>query len=292
MALRRAFCTAPKAESRTASFGYEEIPLSTKQSRVDQVFTSVASRYDQMNDAMSGGLHRLWKDQLVEDVGVLRPRLSFQDGSVTGIAHKAAVLELAAGSGDVSLRLLRYQRRFADNPHSMASALSISVTDINPSLLDIAKRRITPEDVEGVCEFREADAQTLPFPSNTFDVCLISFGLRNVPEPTKVLAEAFRVLRPGGRFLCMEFSKLTIAPLRPLYHAYLFGAIPLMGRLIAGDESSYRYLSESIDRFLSQEELLRIFEQAGFSYSTYRNLLGGVVAVHSGFKIVAAPTPL
>lgn len=290
--LLRAFCAAPRpgepaAEPRT-NFGFEEVPLSAKQGRVNGVFTSVARSYDRMNDVMSGGLHRLWKQQLVEDIGVLRPKLAFADGKVVGVAQKAAVLELAAGSGDVALRLLRHQRRFADNPYALAQALSITVTDINPSLLDIARQRISAEDGEGVCAFQHADAQALPFPANSFDVCLISFGLRNVPEPAKALAEGFRVLRPGGRFICMEFSRA--APLlQPLYRAYLFGVIPLLGQAVAGDRASYRYLAESIERFHPQEELLRLFERAGFSYCGYRNLLQGVVAVHSGFKL---PQPL
>jgi demethylmenaquinone methyltransferase/2-methoxy-6-polyprenyl-1,4-benzoquinol methylase len=242
-------------------FGFESVPLAEKQGRVDEVFRSVARRYDLMNDLMSAGLHRAWKDALVTSLKLPKTR-SFRH------------LDVAGGTGDVAFRILD-----AGGP-----ATHVTVLDINGAMLAVGRER-TDGQYDGRIDFVEANAEALPFPQKSFDGYSIVFGIRNVPRIEAALAEAFRVLRPGGRFLCLEFSAVDVPGLDALYQAYSFAVIPRLGRIVAGDEDSYRYLVESIRRFPRPAAFARMIEAAGFQRVTHRLLTGGVVAIHAGWKI-------
>jgi demethylmenaquinone methyltransferase/2-methoxy-6-polyprenyl-1,4-benzoquinol methylase len=229
-----------------ASFGYQDVPASEKAGLVARVFESVAPRYDLMNDLMSAGVHRLWKNALVD---VLHPRKGER------------FLDVAGGTGDVT------------------------VCDINPAMLRVGRDRAVDRGLLRGLTWTTGDAEALPFPDRSFDAYTIAFGLRNVTDIDKALREAHRVLRPGGRFYCLEFSKVTSAPVRRLYDAYSERALPLLGRVIAQDAESYRYLHESIRRFPSQRDLERRMRTVGFERVAWRNMTLGVVALHSGWRI-------
>jgi demethylmenaquinone methyltransferase/2-methoxy-6-polyprenyl-1,4-benzoquinol methylase len=245
----------------TTHFGYETVPLGEKQGRVDAVFHSVAGRYDVMNDLMSAGLHRLWKDALVTAVRPSRTR-SFRH------------LDVAGGTGDVAFRILD---RGGPGTH-------VTVLDINGAMLEVGRERAGAR-YGGRIDFVEANAEELPFDAKTFDAYTIAFGIRNVPRIDLALREAYRVLRPGGHFLCLEFSKVDVPGLDALYDAYSFNVIPRLGRIVAGDAESYRYLVESIRRFPPPAAFARMIEAAGFRRVTHRALSAGVVAIHSGWKV-------
>lgn len=252
---------APDAPDEHVSFGYSDIPKREKTGRVREVFARVADRYDLMNDAMSGGLHRLWKDALAA-------RLNPQPGEV--------ILDVAGGTGDVARRLKKMSDAAALR-RGRAPA-KIHVIDINADMLAAGRRR-GEDGLDWVC----ADAENLPFPTAYANAYDISFGIRNCTDIAAVLREARRVLKPGGRFLCLEFSQLALGGVGPLYDAYSFHAIPALGKLIANDEASYRYLVESIRRFPDQERFLGMIRDAGFSRAGYRNMAGGVCAMHWGW---------
>jgi demethylmenaquinone methyltransferase/2-methoxy-6-polyprenyl-1,4-benzoquinol methylase len=243
--------------TRLTQFGYEQVPEEDKARRVARVFDSVASRYDLMNDLMSAGLHRLWKRFAVERCGV-RPG--------------ERVLDLAGGTGDLA-RLLA--RRVA--PHG-----TVVLTDINASMLALGRDALV--DAGLVVPAVQCDAQRLPFADAWFDCITIGFGLRNVTRKEAALAEMFRVLRPGGRAVVLEFSQVW-RPLKPLYDAYSFGILPRLGRVVAGDADSYRYLAESIRVHPDQETLKAMLEAAGFQRVDYLNLAAGVVAIHRGYRL-------
>jgi demethylmenaquinone methyltransferase / 2-methoxy-6-polyprenyl-1,4-benzoquinol methylase len=243
-------------------FGFSTVPLPEKQRRVDQVFHSVAARYDLMNDLMSAGLHRLWKDQFAASVHPSKTRV---------FRH----LDVAGGTGDVGFRIAK-----AGGPRTQVTLL-----DINPDMLAVGRARAEKKSVADRLTFVEANAEALPFPANEFDAYTIAFGIRNVPRIEVALQEAFRVLRRGGHFLCLEFSQVDIATLDRLYEAYSFRAIPAIGRLVTGDGEAYRYLVESIRRFPSAEDFRGMIEKAGFARAAYTKLSGGVVAIHSGWKL-------
>ena len=245
----------------TTHFGFEAVPLGEKQERVNEVFHSVAGRYDLMNDLMSAGLHRLWKDALVTS---LRPPPE------RPFRH----LDVAGGTGDVAFRLLD-----AGGPQTR-----VTVLDINGGMLEVGRER-AGHRYDGRIDFVEANAEALPFPGKSFDGYSIAFGIRNVPRIDLALSEAFRVLKAGGRFLCLEFSKVDVPVLDAVYDAYSFNVIPALGRMVAGDAESYRYLVESIRRFPPPAAFARMIEAAGFRRVTHRPLTGGVVAIHSGWKI-------
>lgn len=245
-------------EGETADFGFRSVPRGEKSTLVREVFDSVAGKYDIMNDLMSLGIHRLWKRDFLN---MLDPR-----------PHHA-LLDLAAGTGDITFGWL--QR--GGGPAVMS--------DINESMLNVGRDRATAKGYLGEIEFLVADAETLPLPDASFDRISMAFGLRNCTNKDKVIAEAQRLLRPGGRFLVLEFSKLQIAGLEKLYDAWSFQALPKMGELIAKDSASYQYLAESIRMFPPQEELKRMFEAAGFERVSYRNLSGGIAAIHAGWKL-------
>ena len=241
---------------KTTHFGFETIAESEKAEKVAGVFHSVAGRYDLMNDVMSAGLHRLWKRFAVEQ---------------SGVREGGRVLDIAGGSGDMS-------RLFAER----VGGGEVWLTDINSSMLTVGRDRLLDQ---GRVPFAvQCDGEKLPFPANYFDCVCVAFGLRNMTRKESALKEMYRVLRPGGRVLVLEFSRVT-PPLRPLYDLYSFKLLPLMGKLIADDEASYRYLAESIRVHPSQEELKAMMERAGFERVDYFNLSAGVVALHKGVKL-------
>ena len=240
----------------TVSFGYEDIAAEEKQARVGQVFSSVARRYDIMNDAMSGGLHRLWKDRFVARV---KPR----PGEM--------ILDMAGGTGDIAFRLQKH------------GAL-VTVSDINPDMLAVGMERAEERDIGGL-SWSEQNAEELNFDSNSFDAYTIAFGIRNVTHIDKALKEAHRVLKRGGRFFCLEFSTTTWPGFSDVYDFYSHKIVPKVGQMIAGDADSYRYLIESIRRFPDMPRFEAMIGDAGFVQTRHEPILGGLVAIHSGWKI-------
>lgn len=238
-------------------FGFSKVEESEKARKVAEVFHSVARRYDLMNDLMSGGLHRLWKAFTIEQAAV-RP------GS--------RVLDIAGGTGDLAIAFAK----------KVGASGEVLLTDINASMLAVGRDRMLDAGLTPLCV--QCDAERLPFPDNHFDVVTVAFGLRNMTHKELALAEMRRVLRPGGRLLVLEFSRVY-KPLAPLYDLYSFKVLPLMGRLVAKDEASYRYLAESIRMHPDQETLKRMMEEAGLERVEYFNLTGGVVALHKGYKL-------
>jgi demethylmenaquinone methyltransferase/2-methoxy-6-polyprenyl-1,4-benzoquinol methylase len=251
------------AAAGTADFGFRSVGEGERQGLVNEVFARVAERYDLMNDVMSGGLHRLWKDDLVN--WLMPPR------SAAPWLH----LDVAGGTGDVALRVMR-----AAGPN--ASAI---ICDISGEMLAAGRRRLAKHPEAARIAFVEGNAEALPFPDSSAGAYTIAFGIRNVTHIDVALREAFRVLRPGGRFLCLEFSEVQVPLLDNLYDAWSFAAIPQLGKLVAGDEASYRYLVESIRRFPNQERFKAMIAEAGFARVAYRNLTGGVAALHSAWRI-------
>ncbi|CAL5227543.1 g10532 [Coccomyxa viridis] len=263
--------------SGTASFGYEEVREEEKAERVGHVFSSVAPSYDIMNDLMSAGLHRLWKDRLVAAV---QP--------YAGMQH----LDVAGGTGDVAFRVLRamqssqaQQQETSSSPEQIALG-HVHLCDINPGMLQegFRKAQETGLGKSGALHWVTGDAEQLPFQDASIDAYTIAFGIRNVTHIDAALDEAFRVLRKGGAFHCLEFSQLALPGLQELYDAYSFNVIPQIGRVVANDEASYQYLVESIRRFPDQQTFASLVRMAGFKNVTYKNLTGGVCAIHSGFK--------
>lgn len=240
----------------TVSFGYEDIAAEEKQARVGQVFSSVARRYDIMNDAMSGGLHRLWKDRFVARV---KPRAG------------EMILDMAGGTGDIAFRMQKH------------GAL-VTVSDINPDMLAVGMERAAERDIGGL-SWSEQNAEELSFDSNSFDAYTIAFGIRNVTHIDKALKEAHRVLKRGGRFFCLEFSTTTWPGFSEVYDFYSHKIVPKVGQMIAGDADSYRYLIESIRRFPDMPRFEGMVRDAGFVQTRCEPILGGLVAIHSGWKI-------
>ncbi|HXW70587.1 MAG TPA: bifunctional demethylmenaquinone methyltransferase/2-methoxy-6-polyprenyl-1,4-benzoquinol methylase UbiE [Methylocella sp.] len=243
-------------------FGFSRVALETKQARVDDVFHKVAFRYDLMNDLMSAGLHRLWKNIFAAKV---RPPKNSR------FRH----LDVAGGTGDIAFRVAK-----AGSPST-----EVAVLDINADMLKEGQRRARKLRYEATLNFIEANAEDLPFRDNSFDCYTIAFGIRNVPRIVRALAEAHRILRRGGRFLCLEFSNVDLPGLGRFYEAYSFRFIPLLGHLVAGGAEPYRYLVESIARFPSAEEFCGQIDEAGFERSSFTRLSGGIVAIHSGWKL-------
>jgi demethylmenaquinone methyltransferase / 2-methoxy-6-polyprenyl-1,4-benzoquinol methylase len=250
--------TRPR-DDKTTHFGFREVPESAKAGMVGQVFSSVASRYDVMNDVMSFGIHRLWKRFTIEQAGVRAGQ---------------KVLDVAGGTGDLAAQFVTH----------VGAAGSVTVADINAAMLDVGRARFADRGLAGNVEFVQANAECLPFPENHFDCITIAFGLRNVTHIDAALASMFRVLKPGGRLLVLEFSKPVLPGLNAVYDAYSFHLLPKLGKLIANDEDSYRYLVESIRKHPDQETLKAMMEKAGFERAHYFNLSGGIVALHKGYK--------
>ncbi|XP_066510653.1 2-methoxy-6-polyprenyl-1,4-benzoquinol methylase, mitochondrial-like isoform X2 [Hoplias malabaricus] len=281
-----------ESEPKDTHFGFQTVPEHEKAERVYKVFESVAQKYDVMNDAMSLGIHRLWKDTLLH---VMNPQPGLQ------------LLDTAGGTGDISFRFLEYaqsvrqrqlrQRARANQTPSWVEVAAdygkeaepmesrAMVCDINKEMLKVGKERAERAGITSGVHWVVGDAEELPFDDNQFDVYTIAFGIRNVTHIQQALQEAVRVLKPGGRFLCLEFSKVSNPLLSKLYDAYSFQVIPVLGEVIAGDWMSYQYLVESIRRFPDQETFKEMMEDAGFFRVQYMNLTGGVVAIHSGFKL-------
>jgi demethylmenaquinone methyltransferase / 2-methoxy-6-polyprenyl-1,4-benzoquinol methylase len=245
----------------TTHFGYGTVRLDEKQGRVNEVFRSVAGRYDLMNDLMSAGLHRVWKDALVTAVRPPKTR---------PFRH----LDVAGGTGDVAFRILE----------AGGAQTQVTVLDINGDMLEVGRER-SGSRYAGRIDFVEANAEALPLAAKSFDAYTIAFGIRNVPRIDRALAEAHRVLKPGGHFLCLEFSKADVPGFDAIYDAYSFNVIPLLGQVVTGDAQSYRYLVESIRRFPPPAAFARMIEAAGFRRVSHRPLTAGIVAIHSGWKI-------
>jgi len=247
---------------QTASFGFREVPEDQKKDLVREVFSSVARKYDLMNDLMSGGVHRLWKDAMVE---WLNPQPGWQ------------VLDVAGGTGDIAFRI-------AETVRARDGEAGIVVCDINADMLNEGKRR-ADEKGEAAVRWVNGDAEALPVPDASFDAYTIAFGIRNVTHIDKALAEARRVLKPGGRFLCLEFSRVQAPILDAMYDKFSFAVLPRLGEMVAGDAEAYRYLAESIRRFPQQAKFAKMIEAAGLSRVKVRNMTGGIAAMHSAWKI-------
>ena len=255
-----------------AFFGNKVVREDLKQALVDDVFHSVARRYDLMNDLMSGGLHRAWKDVLVTAVNPPRPK--GRPGRLDDKTKQPfALLDLAGGTGDVALRV-------ADIG---GPGTRITVADINPEMLAVGRERAAKAGRD--IAFIEANAESLPLPDRAFDVVTIAFGIRNVPRIELALAEAHRVLKIGGRFLCLEFSSVDVPGLDALYNLYSFNVIPAIGRAVTGDAEAYRYLVESIRKFPQPAIFAEMMRAAGFRRASFQRLTGGVVALHSGWRL-------
>jgi demethylmenaquinone methyltransferase/2-methoxy-6-polyprenyl-1,4-benzoquinol methylase len=250
-------------KDQSVAFGFRRVGETEKQDLVNDVFSRVASRYDQMNDLMSAGLHRLWKDDLITMLGP----------PCGGQTYKH--LDVAGGTGDVAFRILK----------SGGPKVEVTICDISPEMVGEGRKRAETEGLTGRCSFAVGNAEALAFPDKTFDSYTIAFGIRNVTHIEKALTEAHRVLRPGGRFLCLEFSQVDLPFLENLYDIYSFTVIPAVGKVVTGDGQPYRYLVESIRTFPKQDEFKLMIERAGFSNVSFRNLTGGVVAIHSGWRV-------
>jgi demethylmenaquinone methyltransferase/2-methoxy-6-polyprenyl-1,4-benzoquinol methylase len=242
----------------TVDFGFSTVPRGEKRARVREVFNSVAGKYDVMNDLMSLGVHRLWKREF---------------GAALDPRPNRTLLDLAGGTGDITFNWLR---------HGGGPAI---LSDINAAMLAVGRNRATANGLLADITFLVTDAEAIPLPDGAVDRVSMAFGLRNCTNKDRVLAEARRVLKPGGKFLCLEFSKLQIAGLERAYDAWSFGALPRIGKMVAGDAESYRYLAESIRMFPDQETLKAMMEAAGLERVSVRNLSGGIAAIHSGWRL-------
>ncbi len=246
-------------------FGYETVSVNEKAGKVMGVFSSVASKYDIMNDAMSGGMHRLWKCRML---------------SMSAVRSDSVALDVAAGSGDIAIGLLKKMRKGGEHQGRVV------LTDLNGPMLAEGARRVVDEGyLPGAADCIQSDGTKLPFADNSFDSVTIAFGIRNFVDIDAGLAEFYRVLKSGGQFMCLEFSKPVLPLLDVVYDAYSFNVIPAMGELITGDRDSYQYLVESIRRFPDQQRFERMISQAGFDLVRHENMTGGVVALHRGYKV-------
>ena len=254
--------TTRASESET-HFGFRTVREGEKAKLVHEVFEQVAERYDLMNDLMSGGLHRAWKQAMIDWLNPPRSARPFH------------LIDVAGGTGDIAFRFL----------DRAGTGAQVTVCDINEHMLGVGQDRAEAKACEGRIEFACGDAERLPFPDRSFDAYTIAFGIRNVTHIEQALADAWRVLKPGGRFLCLEFSHVAVPGLEDIYNAYSFAAIPRMGEWVTGDGAPYQYLVESIRRFPEQETFKQMIAAAGFGNTSYRNLTGGVAALHSGWRL-------
>ena len=255
-------------------FGFQQVALGDKQARVDDVFHSVARRYDLMNDLMSAGLHRAWKSTLVS---ALNPPKAHgpSGGPAASGSRPFALLDLAGGTGDVAFRAIE----------AAGANLQVTVVDINADMLDVGRTRAAERGLDDAITFVEGNAETLPFPDRSYDAVTIAFGIRNVPRIEAALKEAHRILRIGGRFLCLEFSTVDVPGLDALYDFYSFNVIPALGRAVTDDAEAYRYLVESIRRFPRPEAFAEMMRGAGFARVSFQRMTGGIVALHSGWRL-------
>jgi len=252
--------TNDNKSSQTTDFGYQEVPVAEKQARVRAVFESVAGNYDLMNDLMSGGVHRVWKHFTL---------------SQTALRPGQRALDVAGGTGDLAAGMAK----------QVGSAGLVVLTDINAAMLSEGRDAMADRGLIGNIRYSIANAECLPFPDSSFDCVTIGFGLRNVTDKQRALGSMTRVLKPGGQLIVLEFSHPTAPGLKPIYDAYSFTILPWLGKVVAKDEDSYRYLAESIRRFPKQDELIAMMQSAGLEQCRYHNLSGGIVAVHRGWKL-------
>jgi demethylmenaquinone methyltransferase / 2-methoxy-6-polyprenyl-1,4-benzoquinol methylase len=248
---------------QTTHFGFRDVPLGDKQTLVNDVFHSVAKRYDLMNDLMSAGLHRVWKDLMINALNPPRGDAPF------------ALLDVAGGTGDIAFRAAK----------ASGSGFRATVCDINSDMLAVGRERAVARHLEDQVSFVEGNAEALAFPDRAFDAYTIAFGIRNVPRIDRALGEAFRVLKPGGRFLCLEFSTVDVPGLDRIYDLFSFKVIPPLGRAMTGDAESYQYLVESIRKFPRPNAFAEMIRSAGFSRVSSQSLSGGIVALHSGWRL-------
>ncbi|MFH1806048.1 MAG: bifunctional demethylmenaquinone methyltransferase/2-methoxy-6-polyprenyl-1,4-benzoquinol methylase UbiE [Pseudomonadota bacterium] len=249
---------AGETGEKKTHFGFRDVPESQKASMVREVFDTVASKYDLMNDLMSAGVHRLWKDAFITE---LRPRADMH------------LLDVAGGTGDIAFRFLK------------KGGGNVTVCDINYEMLHVGRDRAADHGILNNIDWMVGDAQKLPLPDHSVDAYTIAFGIRNVTRIEDALSEAHRVLKPGGRFLCLEFSKVILPGFDKVYDLYSFKLLPEIGRMIAGNREAYQYLAESIRKFPDQESFAAMIRAAGFSQVRYRNLSGGIAAIHSGWRV-------
>jgi demethylmenaquinone methyltransferase/2-methoxy-6-polyprenyl-1,4-benzoquinol methylase len=247
----------------TTHFGFRDVPLEDKQTLVNSVFHSVAQRYDLMNDLMSAGLHRVWKNIMINTLNPPKSDAPF------------ALLDLAGGTGDIAFRAAK----------AAGEGFRATVCDINPDMLAVGRERATVRHLDDRVSFVEGNAEALTFPDRAYDAYTIAFGIRNVPRIDLALSEAFRVLRPGSRFLCLEFSTVDVPGLDRLYELFSFKVIPPLGRAVTGDAESYQYLVESIRKFPRPNAFAEMIRAAGFARVNWQTLSGGVVALHSGWRL-------
>lgn len=247
----------------TAPFGFRQVAKDAKQGMVNEVFSNVASQYDKMNDLMTGGIHRLWKDDFVTELNPPRNDQSFK------------VLDMAGGTGDIAFRILQ----------TGGTGCHVTIADISADMLAEGRKRAETYSFRGDYEFAVTNAEQLAFPDQSFDAYTIVFGIRNVTRIDKALAEAYRVLKPGGRLLVMEFSNVDIPAFKAIYDTYSFTALPAIGKVVTGDGQPYRYLAESIRTFPNQQNFANMITKAGFARAKFINLTGGIVAIHSGWRI-------
>lgn len=246
-------------KNQTTHFGYENVAVEDKATRVAEVFHSVANKYDIMNDLMSGGVHRLWKRYTI---------------NAAGVKKGDKVLDLAGGTGDLAAKFTRI----------VGPQGKVVLSDINASMLEQGRERLTNMGIAGNIEYIEANAEELPFDDNEFDLVTMAFGLRNVTDKDKALRSIFRTIKPGGKLMVLEFSKPVVSGLNVVYDHYSFKVLPVVGKIVANDADSYRYLAESIRMHPDQETLKEMMEDAGFEKVSYHNMTGGIVALHTGYK--------
>ncbi|NVN88444.1 MAG: bifunctional demethylmenaquinone methyltransferase/2-methoxy-6-polyprenyl-1,4-benzoquinol methylase UbiE [Rhodopseudomonas sp.] len=247
----------------TTHFGFRDVALEEKQTLVNDVFHSVAQRYDLMNDLMSGGMHRLWKSAMINALNPPRDDSPF------------ALLDVAGGTGDISFRAAK----------ASGHGFHATVCDINSDMLEVGRQRAAQRHLDHQVDFVEGNAETLPFADRSYDAYTIAFGIRNVPRIDLALKEAYRVLRPGSRFLCLEFSHVDVPGLDKIYDLFSFNVIPQIGRVVTGDAESYQYLVESIRKFPKPNDFAEMIRAAGFARVSYQSLSGGIVALHSGWRL-------
>jgi demethylmenaquinone methyltransferase/2-methoxy-6-polyprenyl-1,4-benzoquinol methylase len=248
---------------QTTHFGFKDVPLGDKQTLVNEVFHSVAQRYDLMNDLMSAGLHRVWKDIMISALNPPKSDAPF------------ALVDVAGGTGDIAFRAAK----------AAGAGFRAAVCDINADMLEVGRTRAAARHLDAQVSFVEGNAEALAFPDRGFDAYTIAFGIRNVPRIDAALAEAYRVLKPGSRFLCLEFSTVDVPGLDRIYDLFSFKVIPPLGRAVTGDASSYQYLVESIRKFPKPNAFAEMIREAGFSRVKWQSLSGGIVALHSGWRL-------
>ncbi len=249
-----------KTSEQSTHFGYQQVPVGEKANKVADVFHSVADKYDVMNDLMSIGVHRLWKRYTIE---------------TSGAKSGDTILDLAGGTGDLAAKFARI----------VGKQGKVVLSDINGSMLENGRTRLINKGIAGNVEYVQANAESLPFPDNYFNIITIAFGLRNVTDKEAALRSMYRTLKPGGKLMVLEFSKPVVPGLDIIYDQYSFKLLPLIGKLVANDEDSYRYLAESIRMHPDQETLKSMVEDAGFERTAYHNMTGGIVALHTGYKL-------